>query len=184
MLQQAVNQIKTGGLLSPWIVGPAMFLLSVIILLSVKKSIIALIRSYLARRASWVWMESFIEALSPALTIATLAAGVAVLGGILPLSPRLDRVFDVGLAGALILALIIFADRIGRDLVDRLARKSSALQGALGLIQGSVRAVIIGLGVLTFLDSIGISITPLVASLGIGTLAVALALQDTLANLF
>jgi small-conductance mechanosensitive channel len=184
MLQQIVNEIKTDGFFSPWIVGPAIFLLSVIILLSVKKSIIALIRGYLARHTSWVWMESLLEALSPALTIAILAGGVAVLGRILPLSPRLDRVFDVGLAGALVLALIIFADRIGRHLVDRLAQKSSALQGALGLIQGSVRAVIIGLGVLTFLDSIGISITPLVASLGIGTLAVALALQDTLANLF
>ena len=44
--------------------------------------------------------------------------------------------------------------------------------------------MIIGLGALIFLDSIGISITPLVASLGIGSVAIALALQDTLANLF
>jgi small-conductance mechanosensitive channel len=44
--------------------------------------------------------------------------------------------------------------------------------------------VVIGLALMVFLDSIGISITPLIASLGIGTAAVALALQDTLANLF
>jgi small-conductance mechanosensitive channel len=184
MFQQMVNELKTDGFLSPWLVGPAVFLLSVMILLSVKKSILALIRSYLARHTSWVWVESLIEALSPALTIAILAGGVALLERILPLSPRLDRVFDIGLAGAFILALIIFADRICRRLVDRLALKSSALQGALGLLQGGVRGVIIGLGVLTFLDSVGISITPMVASLGIGSLAVALALQDTLANLF
>jgi small-conductance mechanosensitive channel len=61
---------------------------------------------------------------------------------------------------------------------------SSAVEGALSLIQGIARGVIIGLGILVFLDSVGISITPLIASLGIGTLAVALALQDTLANLF
>src|SRR5207245_2194285 len=119
--------------------------------------IIRLIRGYLARHASWIWMESLIEALSPALTIAILAAGVALLDRILPLSPRLDRVFDVGLAAALILTLIIFADRICRHVVDRLALKSPALQGALGLLQGGVRGVIVGLGVLTFLDSIGIS---------------------------
>jgi small-conductance mechanosensitive channel len=84
----------------------------------------------------------------------------------------------------LVLALIVFADRICRRLVERVATKSATLQGAHGLAQGAVRVIIIGLGVLVFLDSIGISITPLVASLGIGSLAVALALQDTLANLF
>jgi small-conductance mechanosensitive channel len=47
-----------------------------------------------------------------------------------------------------------------------------------------VRGVIIALGVLAFLNTIGISITPIIASLGIGTVAVALALQETLANLF
>src|SRR5262245_3491858 len=51
-------------------------------------------------------------------------------------------------------------------------------------MQGIARGVIIGLGILVFLGSVGISITPLIASLGIGTLAVALALQDALANLF
>src|SRR5258707_5477187 len=84
----------------------------------------------------------------------------------------------------LILAIMIFADRICRGLVARLADGSPAVHGALGLLQGGVRGVIIGFGLLIFLDSIGISVTPLVASLGIGTLAVALALQDTLANLF
>ena len=184
MLQQIVNEIKTGGFLSPWLVGPAVSLLLVMILLSMKTSILALIRAYLGRHRSFVWAESLIEGLSPALTIAILAGGVALLDHILPLSPRFDRAFDVGLAGALILALMIFADRVCRQLVDRLALKSSALQGALGLLRGAVRGIIIGLGALTFLDSIGISVTPLLASLGIGTLAVALALQDTLANLF
>jgi small-conductance mechanosensitive channel len=184
MLQQILEGIRNSGFLSPWLIAPAVFLLSMIVLLALKKSILAFVRAQVAERASWVWAESLIEALSPALTVAMFAGGVALLGRILPLSPRWDRVLDVAVAGALILALIIFADRICRRLVERLALQSSAVQGALGLFQGGVRGVIIGLGILVFLDSVGISITPLIASLGVGTLAVALALQDTLANLF
>ncbi len=46
------------------------------------------------------------------------------------------------------------------------------------------RIVIFSLGLLVILDTMGISITPLLASLGVGSLAVALALQDTLTNFF
>lgn len=51
---------------------------------------------------------------------------------------------------------------------------------AFGIIKGSILA----LGFLITLSSLGISITPLITALGVGGLAVALALQDTLSNLF
>ena len=41
-----------------------------------------------------------------------------------------------------------------------------------------------GLGALLILDQLGISISPIIAALGLGGLAVALAIQPTLANLF
>lgn len=52
------------------------------------------------------------------------------------------------------------------------------------LTQNITRIIILGIGILTILNSLGISITPILTTLGIGGLAVALALQDTLSNLF
>lgn len=53
-----------------------------------------------------------------------------------------------------------------------------------GLFTVLIKAVIYILGFLIILSYLGISIAPLITALGVGGLAVALALQDTLANLF
>ena len=55
---------------------------------------------------------------------------------------------------------------------------------ATGLTSTILKITIVSLGITLALGILGIDITPLVAALGIGGLAVALGLQDTLANLF
>lgn len=52
------------------------------------------------------------------------------------------------------------------------------------LTQNITRIFVFSIGALVILNNLGISITPLLATLGVGGLAVALALQDTLLNLF
>ncbi|MCX7769470.1 MAG: mechanosensitive ion channel family protein [Proteobacteria bacterium] len=53
-----------------------------------------------------------------------------------------------------------------------------------GLFYGILKGTIIVIGFVMILSFLGISITPIITALGVGGLAVALALQDTLANLF
>ncbi|GAB4436824.1 MAG: mechanosensitive ion channel family protein [bacterium] len=53
-----------------------------------------------------------------------------------------------------------------------------------GLFYGILKGAILVIGILIILSVLGVSITPLITALGVGGLAVALALQDTLANLF
>jgi len=168
---------------SPWIHGPLAFVLWVVGFAITRKILFAAMRR-VARRANWPWDAVLVKALSAPLGITILASGLLVLERILPLSKKWDRALDVSLAAAVALAIVLFIDRASSGLLDRLAKHSADLQGARGLIQGTVRGLAAGLGLLIFLDSIGISITPILASLGVGSLAVALALQETLANLF
>jgi small-conductance mechanosensitive channel len=55
---------------------------------------------------------------------------------------------------------------------------------ATSLTQQLARLAVLVIGILVILDSLGVKIATVLAALGIGSLAVALGLQDTLANLF
>jgi small-conductance mechanosensitive channel len=168
---------------TPWIQGALVFALWVLGFLFLHGILMRWLRR-IAARTAWTWDDVLIQALAAPARIAIVASGLVVLGRTLALGPGWDRAFEVMLAGAIVLAIILFVDSATRGLLDRLAESHTVLQGARGLVQGTVRGLIIGIGVLIFLDSIGISIAPILASLGVGSLAVALALQETLANLF
>jgi small-conductance mechanosensitive channel len=168
---------------SPWILGPSVFVLWMVTFYIVKAAVVRTLRR-VSPRATGGWRDDLIAAMSLPLLIAVASGGLVIFGRILPLPPEGDKAFDVMFAAALVLALILFVDRLCRKILVRYSEKIPVLVGIRGLIQGIVRSLIIGLGLLVFLDSIGISITPFLASLGIGSLAVALALKDTLANLF
>jgi small-conductance mechanosensitive channel len=84
----------------------------------------------------------------------------------------------------LIIAIVLFADRFFAGLLNRQTQRSEALRNSRGIVLGITRGFIYGIGALVLLGTLGISVTPIIASLGITSLAVALALQPTLENFF
>ena len=70
------------------------------------------------------------------------------------------------------------------QLVAHFAAKSRRALPMTSLTQHLTRLVILALGLLIILDSLGVRITSLLTALGVGSLAVALGLQDTLSNVF
>jgi len=89
----------------------------------------------------------------------------------------------------LIFILIVFSVtlalvKITGRLIQAYSEKSTVPVPSTGLVNASVKGIILVIGGLIILHSLGISITPLLTALGVGGLAVALALQDSLANLF
>jgi small-conductance mechanosensitive channel len=81
-------------------------------------------------------------------------------------------------------AVLVFVDRLVSGMVGGYSEKFDTLRTSRSLIQVITRGVIITIGLLIILGTLGVSITPLIASLGITSLAVALALQPTLENVF
>lgn len=78
---------------------------------------------------------------------------------------------------------IFFANVLGEFVVSYTAKYSETLPST-SIFRNITRLVILIIGFLIILQTIGISISPLLTALGVGGLAVALALQDTLSNLF
>ena len=64
------------------------------------------------------------------------------------------------------------------------ATRNPSMSPAVGVARVSVRLLVGALAIITALETLGVPVAPLVTTLGVGSLAVALALQETLANFF
>lgn len=84
----------------------------------------------------------------------------------------------------IILAVTLATSNLAGKLFKQYVQRSNLPIPTTGLASGIMRGTILLIGLLIMLNVIGISIAPLLTALGVGGLAVALALQDTLANLF
>jgi small-conductance mechanosensitive channel len=88
-----------------------------------------------------------------------------------------------GLAIVAIVVLTAVAARLAGGLVRRSMARAGVIP-ATSIFVNVTRAAILVVGAAFILSVLGVSITPVITALGVGGLAVALALQDTLGNLF
>lgn len=112
-----------------------------------------------------------------------------LLGGfiavqILTIPPRallfLERIFKI--IG--IISFSIMGARLVSIFLTQKLQKTASTFASTSILVTLIELVVYITGFLFLLQSFGVSITPLLTALGVGGLAVALALQDTLANLF
>jgi small-conductance mechanosensitive channel len=114
-------------------------------------------------------------------------AGLYLSLSVLDLPPEPVRL-AVGTLVVLVIALLSWTvARLAAVLARRATARAGGAGGALPgatLVTNLARWSVLAVGLLIILQTLGISITPIITALGVGGLAVALALQDTLANLF
>jgi len=81
-------------------------------------------------------------------------------------------------------SVIVVIARVVEGFLTLYTTKMKGMFPSISLFMNLIKLIIYILGTLIILQFLGISVTPILTALGVGGLAVALALQDTLSNLF
>lgn len=169
---------------SPWAVPVAILVVGVFAGLVLQRLIIARLRRA-AGRTTWKGDDVIVDSLGYMPFAWCVGTGLYAAARTLPMSTSHLALVDKVLLSAAILSATIVVSRIVGGLVRiRTERAGGDLAAATALVTTIVRALVVVTGLLVLFQTLGIEIAPVLATLGIGGLAVALALQDTLANLF
>ncbi len=111
-----------------------------------------------------------------------LALNVAVLTA--PLDDEISGIASSALGVLIVGSVTLVAANIAAGMLELRLGKDGEQAAVSGIGRTLVRGVILLVGFATLLHAMGVAITPILTALGVGGLAVALALQDTLTNFF
>ena len=139
----------------------------------------------IAHKSQWEWDDLVIQAFKriPILwfTIGGLYAGLTYT---FKPDPDIRATIKKIIFTILIFSITVVVARVVSGLIQLYSRKTKGGLPSTTLFSSVAKLLIIIAGIIIILQNLGISITPMITALGIGGLAVALALQDTLSNLF
>jgi small-conductance mechanosensitive channel len=130
------------------------------------------------------WDDIIIRAISSRIPLWSVLAGAWFSLSYWPLTDRWVRMASTLLSALWVASFTFAAASVASRMV--VIYGAHALPGVTEsrLTQNVVRLIIVLFGLLAILNGFGIEIRPMLAALGVGGLAVALALQDPLSNLF
>ncbi len=137
-----------------------------------------------ALRTRWIGDDIIVDVLRTLAPWGAVAAGVAAAAATLPLTRSAGHVVNEVLTAFVILTATFTAARVVSGLVQSVAQARSGVAASATIFVNITRIAVLAMGFLVILQTLGISIAPLLTALGVGGLAIALALKDTLANLF
>lgn len=128
--------------------------------------------------------ELLLRTLKPHIIFWFFLGGVVLAARFSPLAPhRLAAIDRLG-AALFFLSASIGTAKFTAGLAHAYSQKLALPLPTTTLTENLIQGFVITIGVLLVLSNLGVSITPILTALGIGSLAIALALQDTLTNLF
>lgn len=135
-------------------------------------------------RTPWQWDDLILSSIRGMAFVWFTAAGLYATLLAVALPDAFRSVLEDVLMILVILSLAVVAARGAAGAIRLWARRTTGGIPSTSLLQNVARGLVFLLGVFLIIENLGLDITALLTGLGIGGLAVALALQDTLSNLF
>ena len=159
------------------------FAATVIVGWIIRKIVISRLQSWSEKTATQL-DDIFITAIKTPMIIWFIILGLYIGLGVSKLPENVVDIIHKILLALIIFSVTVVLANIVSSLIKVYSAKVETALPVTSLTQHISKIIIFVIGVLVILNSLGISITPILAALGVGGLAVALALQDTLSNLF
>ncbi|MCG2811667.1 MAG: mechanosensitive ion channel family protein, partial [Candidatus Aminicenantes bacterium] len=166
------------------LIAPLAFVFGALILGLISKRIILKKIAKIARQTSWRGDDILVSALKRWIVWWFLFAGAYLATLSIPVEVVLLKLMHNVIMVLTILSLTIFAANMSVSFINLYSANLKESFPRTTIFTNLTRIFVFLFGFLIIFNSLGISITPILTGLGIGGLAVALALQETLANLF
>ena len=163
---------------------PSMIALGSILVLLIARAIAIRLLHKWAARTETMLDDAILHAFKTPSIYLAIGIGLQIGIDLSELPEKQISLFGKMIHIIIILAVTLATSNLAGNLFKQYVQRSNLPIPTTGLASGIMRGTILLIGVLIMLNVIGISIAPLLTALGVGGLAVALALQDTLANLF
>ncbi|MEX2465489.1 MAG: mechanosensitive ion channel family protein [Gemmatimonadota bacterium] len=173
----------TEFLQDPW-VRRSIFIVGGVLLGLMTEAVVVRWVRRLIERTRYQWDDLLIKSLRGLPTVWLSAGGVYLALNVGTVEASVAGPVQNGLTIILIGSVAIAGMRAVGDGVKMISAGSPDTIKSPTLVVNLARIAVLTLGLFIILQNLGINITPLITALGIGGLAVALALQDTLGNLF
>ncbi|MEW6457243.1 MAG: mechanosensitive ion channel family protein [Acidobacteriota bacterium] len=136
----------------------------------------------IAKRSEVRWDDVLIISLKGMIVLWFFIIGVAIALKTIYLPPDISALSNKLIVILLIFSVILFSGRVSVRFVNLYMDRITVVPATI--FRNLIAIIIYLVGFMIILHHLGISITPIITALGIGGLAIALALQDTLSNLF
>lgn len=130
------------------------------------------------------WQSVFVHALKGVPISWCLAVGLYWIIKTIDFSPATKQFFSYVLFTVIVYTIVRVVSRALNAIIEVSTQKSGTAFPKSSLLSTIVNVIIHAMGILVILQYMGISVAPILTAMGVGGMALALGLQETLANIF